>query len=60
MDCWWCYPWRETVDQVRCVMEESLDKNGKDWLLNIVEVEAELGKVKDSISYQITVRGHSR
>ena len=45
---------------VRCVMEESLDKNGKDWLLDIVEVEAELSKVKDGISYQIMVRGHSR
>ena len=52
--------WLAKNGAVRCVMEESLDKNGKDWLLGIVEVEAELGKVKDGISYQITVRGHSR
>ena len=48
---------------VRCVTEEELEGDGKDWVICITEVEAELGKSKDSISYQITVlvrvRGHS-
>ena len=39
----------------RSVMEEELEGNGKDWFIGITEVEAELGKANDCISYQITV-----
>ena len=37
------------------VMEEELEGDGKDWFIGITEVEAELGKANDCISYQITV-----
>ena len=47
----------------RSVMEEELEENGKDWSIGITEVETELGKANDCISYQITVlvrvKGHS-
>ena len=36
-------------------MEEKLEGNGKDWFIDITEVETELGKADDSIAYQITV-----
>ena len=47
----------------RSGMEEKLEGDGKYWFIGITEVEAELGKANDCISYQITVlvmvRGHS-
>ena len=48
---------------VRYVMNEELEGDHKDWFIGITELEAELGKANDCISYQITVlvrvRGHS-
>ena len=48
---------------VRYVIDEELEGDDKDWFIGITEVEAELGKANDCISYQITVlvrvRGHS-
>ena len=47
----------------RSVVEEELKGDGKDWFIDITEVETELGKANDCISYQITVlvrvKGHS-